>query len=253
MKNNIFGERMPFSRRFSTGIVGLDGFLGGGLLDNSLILVCGEVGSRHKTFVHQILFNHVAEDGKAAYYLAENMSIDILLEMRRFGWLLQDHLSRKSWIFVKMKTSSLQDLSNLAPKLLEEEHSVNLAPGLKELKDDIHAKVEENYWTAIELNYILLNFDLKEIMDLLLYWRTVARMYGGVHFAILPLGIHPENHVNLIKDIADGVLEFILRRSDRRYENLMIVRKMKFLPRPLMLNFTVRENGINVETTARIY
>ena len=55
-----------------------------------------------------------------------------------------------------------------------------------------------------------------------------------------------------LKHLTDGVLKFHLREGPRQYETLMTASKIRTLRRPLIINFTVEENGIVIETAARI-
>ena len=243
---------VPASSIVSTGISGLDNMLGGGLPDHSLILIIGEEGSHYKTFVQQILYNHIGDRGKAAYYLAESLSTDVSREMENFNWNLQDHLNKGTWRFINLKTPDLQQIATQAPALFQETSNINLTKGLNNLKTDLLTKTKEERWTALELSHILHHHDLKEVMELLLYWRAATRVYGGIHFALLPTGVHPENFVNALKHLADGNIEFHIREGPHEYDTLMAIKKMRNLLKPLMLPFTVEENGIVIETAARI-
>jgi len=235
-----------------TGIASLDMILGGGIPDHSLVLVLGEPGSNDETFVRQLLYNHTYGGGKVAYYLAETLSTDIRQDMERFGWNLKEYLARGNWFFINMRTQELQQLADLSPRILSEGFSINLTRGLDGLKTDLLSKIKEERWTILELSHLLQQYDLREITSLILYWRAAIRIYGGLHFVLLPLGVHAENTLNSLKHLSDGVLEFRLREGPREYENLMSVTKLRGLRRPLMITFTVEEAGITIETAARI-
>jgi KaiC/GvpD/RAD55 family RecA-like ATPase len=239
-------------RLVPTGISGLDAMLEGGLPDHSLILASGEDGSHYETFIGQVLHNHIYEGGKVAYYLAESLSVDLRQEMERYGWSLKEYVGRGSWVFVNLRTPDLQQLAELTPQALSEGLTVPLARGLNSLKTDLLSKVREERWTILELSHLLHNYEFGEVLSLILYWRAAVRIYGGVHFAVLPLGVHPENIVNAIRHLADGVLEFHLREGPREFETFVAVRRMRGLKRPLMISFTVEDDGIAVETLARI-
>lgn len=235
-----------------TGIPGLDAILGGGLPDHSLILVLGEPGSHYNTFVSQVLYNYVYEGGKVAYYVAETLNTDIMQDMSHFGWDLKEYLNRGSWVFVNLRTSDLQELAALSPRVFSQGFTISLTRGLNSLKTDLLTKIKEDRWTVLELSHILHHFNLDEVMSLILYWRMAMRLYGGLHFAVLPLGVHPENVLNALKHLADGVLEFRLREAPRAFDTLMIVQKLRGFRRPLLIAFTVEEDGIVIETAARI-
>jgi len=234
-----------------TQIRGLDNLIGGGLPSNSLILVTGNIGSNYSTFIEQILFKYLSSDGKVAFYTSETPSREIEREMESFNWSINRHLESGKWVFIDVLTPDLQSLAELAPEGFNNLR-VNLSGSLSPLKTDILDKVKENRWTVINLSHMLHTYDLKEVMELLLYWRTVAKTFGGIHFALLPQDVHPEQHVNALKNLADGVIEFQLREGQRDYESFISFQKLRTLRKARRLQFNVTEEGIVIETAERI-
>lgn len=234
-----------------TQIRGLDNLIGGGLPSNSLILVTGNIGSNYSTFIEQILFRHLSSDGKVAFYTSETPSREIEREMESFNWSINRHLESGKWVFIDVLTPDLQSLAELAPEGFNNLR-VNLSGSLSPLKTDILDKVKENRWTVINLSHMLHTYDLKEVMELILYWRTVAKTFGGTHFALLPQDVHPEQHVNALKNLADGVIEFQLREGQRDYESFVSFQKLRTLRRARRVQFNVTEEGIVIETAERI-
>ena len=234
-----------------TQIRGLDNLIGGGLPSNSLILITGNIGSNYSTFIEQILFKHISSDGKVAYYISETSSLDIERKMKSFNWSIQPYLESGKWTFIDVLTPDLQSLAELAPEGFNNLR-VSLSGSLSPLKTDILDKVKENRWTVINLGHILHNYDLKEVMELLLYWKTVAKTFGGIHFALLPRDVHPESSVNALKNLADGVIEFHLREGPREYESFVSFQKLRTLRSARRIQFSVTEEGILVETAERI-
>jgi KaiC/GvpD/RAD55 family RecA-like ATPase len=235
-----------------TGISGFDVLVGGGLPDHSLVLVSGEDGSHYETFIGETLYTHVYEGGKVAYYMAESLGVDMRQEMEGYGWNLKEYIDMGRWTFVNLRTAELQQLAELTPQALSEGLTVPLARSLNSLKTDLLTKIMEGHWTVLELSQLLYNYKLNEILSLILYWRAAIRIYGGIHFAVLPLGVHPENMVNAIMHLSDGTIEFHLRTDTREFETYMAVRRMRGLRRPLIIPFIVQENGITVDTAERI-
>lgn len=241
----------PAPRIIPTRIPGLDNLIIGGLPNISLILVVGTIGSNYTTFIEQILYNHLSGGGKVAYYTAETSSLDIMQEMESFGWSLRRFLTGGQWLFVDVLTPDLQRLAELAPEGFNMLRVI-ITGSLNSLKSDLLGKIKEDRWTVLHLSHILHNYDLKEVMDLLLYWRTAVRAYGGIHFAILPSGVQPNTSVNALKNIADGAIEFQLREGPRDYEGALIIQKLRGLHTARRVAFTVMEEGISVETAERI-
>jgi len=234
-----------------TQIRGLDSLIGGGLPSNSLILVTGNIGSNYSTFIEQILFKHLSSDGKIAFYTSETPSLEIEREMESFNWPIDRYLESGRWVFVDVLTPDLQSLAELAPEGFKNLR-VNLSGSLSPLKTDILDKVKENRWTVINLSHMLQTYDLKEAMELFLYWRTVAKTFGGIHFALLPKDVHPEQSVNALKNLADGVIEFQLREGPRDYETFITFQKLRTLRKARRIQFDVTEEGIVIETAERI-
>ena len=209
------------------------------------------IGSNYSTFIEQILFRYLSSDGKIAYYTSETPSIEIEREMESFNWSINRYLESGKWVFVDVLTPDLQSLAELAPEGFNNLR-VNLSGSLSPLKTDLLDKVKENRWTVINLSHMLHTYDLKEAMDLLLYWRTVAKTFGGIHFAMLPRDVHPEQHVNALKNLADGVIDFQLREGPRDYENFVTFQKLRTLRKARRIQFDVTEEGIVIETAQRI-
>jgi KaiC/GvpD/RAD55 family RecA-like ATPase/predicted transcriptional regulator len=235
-----------------TGIPGLDDALNGGIPDHSLHLILGETTAHNITFVHQILYNHVREKGQVAYYSVEFPSWDTRQEMATFGWNLEDFISNGAWLFIDVKTPDLQRLAELSPKIFSNPHNIALSHSLDPLKNDLLNKIQEGRWTALHLSHILFRFNLQEVLDFINYWKTAIRAYGGVHFAILPEGIHPQASVKALEHLADGILDFQLREISGEYWDVMVIKKLRNLRQVKTLPFSEVENGIVVETAAKI-
>lgn len=241
----------PSSSVIPTRIPGLDLRIGGGLPSASLILVVGTIDSNYTTFVEQVLYNRLIEKGKVAYYTTEIPSTDIENEMKSYNWNLEKFLSSNQWIFVDVLTPDLQRLAELAPENFNKLR-VNLTGSLNSLKTDLLDKIKEERWTVLHLNHLLHNYDLKEVMELLLYWKTVIHTFGGIHFAVLPSGLHPDMAINSLKNLADGVLDFQIREGVRDYEGSFVIQKLRGLHTARRVQFGVTDEGLSVETAERI-
>lgn len=240
------------SELVTTGIEGLDLTLGGGLPDRTMFALIGEAGSHYDTFAQQILHNHVERGGKVAYYAVESTPGDIMDDMAVYGWELDKHMKSESWIFISAQTPDLQRLSELVGPS-QEEVRVPLSQSLNTLKRDFLIRVKEGRWTAMQLSHVLLYYDFKDIIDLILYVKSVVRFHGGLHFFMLPHGVHADQIMNTLKHMVDGVLEFNFRERAREYEGILTVRKLRrVLHRTMVVPFMVTENGIIVERAERI-
>ncbi len=235
----------------STGIVGLDAALSGGFANHTIVLVYGEIGSNYDVFISQVLFNQLAEGKKITYYLTDSLSVDILALMDKFNWDLTEHIDSEAWRFVNVRTGELEQLAQLSPSLFSGRW-VRPLSGLNGLKNDLLSNMKNGHIVCLELSRLLFNFGLKDVLDFISYWRAASRIIGGVHFIILPAGVHSEAEVNALKHLVDAVLEFRVNEGAYEYENTLVVVKTKGLFKPIKLPFIVNENGITIETVSRI-
>jgi len=239
------------SERIKTRIEGLDKVLEGGLPDRSLILVTGEAGSHYETFVNQLLFEHVTSGGKVAYYLFESPISDIIDDLQVHGWKLDKYLEDGSWHFVSIQTPEIEQLTGTAQEV--EKSNLILSYSTSAFKNDFLSKAKEGRWTAIQFSYLIIYYESRDIMDLIFYLKSAIRVHGGIHFILIPGGMHEEKMLNLLKHLADGVFEFMVRERGREFEGTFTIRKLrKILHRTKRVPFVVAEKGIRIETAERI-
>ncbi|WP_309493010.1 RAD55 family ATPase [Candidatus Hecatella orcuttiae] len=235
-----------------TGVEGLDDVLGGGLPDKSLVLVLGETGSHYDTFVRQIFYNHVLEGGKVAYYIVETSSSDVLEDMSVYNWDLTEFMEKGSWVFVNALSPDLQELSELSPSKTPEVKLL-LSQTLTTLKRDFLARVKEGRWTALHISHLILRYDFRDVMDTVLYMRMVVRHHSGLHFILLPRGVHEEQKIQALKHLADGVFEFGMQERGREYEGVFTITKLrKVLHKTKTHSFMISNRGLYIERAERI-
>ncbi|MFH2112489.1 MAG: ATPase domain-containing protein [Candidatus Bathyarchaeota archaeon] len=236
---------------YPTNIPGLDDLLGGGLPNGGLIQIIGTIGSGYTTFINQILINHLNNGGKAAYYTTETSSYNVQQEMAVYGWSLNRFIQNGNLVFINVLTPDLQQLAELAPESFSKLR-VTLSESLTALKTDLLGKIKENRWAVLDLSHILHTYSLNEVVGLMMYWRATVRAFGGVGFAVLPSGVHDDKLVNALKNIVDGVLEFGLREGTLEYGGSLIVQKLLGMRSAKRVSYSLREEGIIVETAMRI-
>lgn len=235
-----------------TGIEGLDDVLGGGLPDGSLILLIGVPGSHYETFARQILYNHALKDGKVAYYIVETSSLDVMEDMSVYKWDLHELIEKGSWLFINLLTPDLQELAELSPSKTPEARVV-LSQTLTTMKRDFLARVKEGMWTGSHVSHLVLRYDFRDVLDAILYMRLVIRQYAGLHFILVPTGVHEEQKINALKHLADGVFEFSMQERGREYEGFFTVTKLrKTIHRTKAHSFLISDKGIYIERAERI-
>ncbi len=240
-------------KKMPTGIKGFDYAIGGGLPDKALYLSLGEPGSSHQTFVLQTLYNRVVSKGTVSNFTVESSSVDLIEDMATFQWGVKRYLDDASWIFQSVRTPELQKLAELKNENpLERPINVSSA-SLDGLKAELLTRVKEGRWTALGLSYILLHYDLEKVVDLILYWISTVRKFGGIHFVMLSSGIHDPRQVSLIRELVDGVIDFNLVPKRGEIGGTLTIEKMRrTLVRARVFEYVLLEQGISIETAQRI-
>lgn len=234
-----------------TGIEGLDSAIGG-VPDKSIILLVGEPDSNSvQTFIQQILWNRVEAGEKVTYYLVGKTSLSIRQDALTYGWELEGFINKKSWNFVNVFTPEMSQL--LLPITPPSQEKIDVEQSLNPLKRDFVSRTSEGDWTVLDSATSLLDeFSPKDVFSLVSYLTAAAHIHGGVHFLIAYKGIHEEHVVNLLRVLADGVIEFSLKESAHGFEGSMLIKKMRKVNRTPILPFSIGPRGIQVETAVRI-
>ena len=134
------------------------------------------------------------------------------------------------------------------------EQMLDLPPNsLNSLQQDFLAKLNEGRWSALSLSYLMKCYNETEISDLIMFWVNAAHSFGGVHFILLPKGIHSEELINYIKSLVDGVMSFKFAQGFEQAEGEIDIEKLRrVIPRVKIIRHAVQDNGLAIETTARV-
>jgi archaeal flagellar protein FlaH len=235
------------------GIPGLEFVTGGGLPQDSVYILTGQPGTYYPTFAQQAIFNHLSKKGKAVYYTSETSSTEIEEDTDIFGWNLQRYVDDGNLLFVRLFSPALQALVSLMPSPPSEQ-SLNLsAAGLGNLTRDFLSRLKEERWSILNISYLMNQYTPQEINDLMLFWVNAVHKYGGVHFVLMLQGAHDERQVTFLKNLVDGVLVFKYVEGFQQTEGEIEIQKMRrILPKSKTFRHVVQNDGLVVETTARI-
>ena len=235
------------------GMQGFGYLLGGGFPTDSVYLMTGEPGTYYATFAQQALFNAANTGQKVVYYTAESGSEDIQQDMGTFKWDLDPAIDNGTWIFTRVVPPQLKAIVSDAPEDPRERRVELLPNSLAALQKDFLERIEENRWTAMSLTYLMKCYPAQEITDFVMYMVNAAHKIGGVHFILLPSGVHEESMVNNIKSLVDGVLSFKFAQGFEQAEGEIEIQKMRrVIPKLKVIRHVVQDNGIEIETTARV-
>jgi KaiC/GvpD/RAD55 family RecA-like ATPase len=86
-----------------------------------------------------------------------------------------------------------------------------------------------------------------------MFMVNAAHKMGGVHFILLPGGVHQEAQVTNIKSLVDGVMSFKFAQGFEQAEGEIEIQKLRrVIPKLKVIRHVVQDNGIEIETTARV-
>jgi flagellar protein FlaH len=232
--------------------VGVPGFQYsfGGLPDRAVYLLMGASGVFHELFAQQVLYGHLVERGRVAYYTVEQSSEDVVEEMRLYGMELQPFLDDGSWRFFRAVPPVLQPVVEAMPENPLEGRVRLSQASLTELSKSLVEALRDGRWAALGLDYLLNLYRYEEVSNLLLTWVGAARRFGGLHFALVS---EQSPQASQLKTLMDGVLRFMVSESFRSVEGEIVVEKVRaMMPRTRALRFIMGAGGLEIETTARI-
>jgi KaiC/GvpD/RAD55 family RecA-like ATPase len=235
------------------GMQGLEYVLKGGFPMDSVYLLTGASGTYFAQFAQQALYNHLITKGKVAYYTVETPTSDIEQDMAVFGWNVSKYIDDGSWVFGRPLPPQLMKLAEMMPETPGEQRIPLTESSLHALAQNFLGKLKEGRWTALNLSHLLRIYPIKEIIELVMFWVNAAHKYGGVHFLLLNGGMNEEVQVNYIKSLVDGVLVFKFAQGFEQAEGEIEIEKLRrVLPSTKIVRHVVQEDGIAIETTARI-
>jgi circadian clock protein KaiC len=87
-------------QRISTGIIGLDSWLCGGLIKGRSYLVTGDAGTGKTTACMQFLLDGLAKGEKAVYVTVDERPAEIMESAASLGWDLQSHVNEKRLVIL---------------------------------------------------------------------------------------------------------------------------------------------------------
>jgi len=230
--------RMPL---VSTGISGFDESVGG-LPDRSVILLLGGTGTGAELFAQQFLFNSAKKGSRILYITIEKPPNDVREELTSLGMNVAPFESLKPprWLFVDAFT----------PRRAQRQASISL---LTTLTGELAQKIENSYTVIDSISYLLLRYDIVDVMDGIELLLHLSRDKGGIHFLIMNPNMHDPKTVHTILHIVDAALEFQAEEKGQAYSRSLNVRKMKKASHKMrIVAFRLTEKGIVFESETRV-
>jgi len=226
-----------------TGIDALDRMLGG-IPNGSVVSLYGRPGSGFDIFAQQILFTQASLNGaKALYFTVEHPIEDISNEMISRGCDVDNLAEKKKWEFF----DAYSIRSNIRKGLV----------GPKVLLDSLKEyakKLNQEVWSVLDtFSYYILNYENKEIMEIVDDIISKARENGGLHFLLIVEGMLDTQTIANISHLTDGLFKFTLDESQSDALGVIRIdklRKVDYVTR--MIPYRITETGLTIETSVRM-
>jgi KaiC/GvpD/RAD55 family RecA-like ATPase len=210
----------------STGISGLDQFLGGGF-PPSVLLLLGSPGSGNDVFARQIAYSRIKETGVNYFTLFKNPE-SIKDEMIEYGWDISPLIKSGDWRFIKINESIPLDL------ILE--------------------TIRKHRCIVIDsLSEMLLNHKNEKIIRLLNKMSNQNRESQELHLVLATEGMQDPKVETTIQHFADSVMVFNTTYGTESASRNIIVKKMKGIDTPTrVIPYSIGRKGFRIETSIRI-
>jgi len=239
--------RGPPVQLIKTGLEGFDETFGG-LPDRTVLALLGETGTGSELFAQQFLFNAARRGSAVVYSTIEKPPSDVREELESVGVNLKplESTNPPRWNFIDA----------FSPRRSRGVGSVGPLTGsnlLTSLRDSLTGSSGNHYSAIDSLSYLLLRYDILDVMDLVESLIHQARKDGGIHLLLTNPRMHDAKIVHTVLHIVDGALEFTREEQAQEIEWSLQIRKMKRESHKMgILPFKLTERGIVFETTKRI-
>ncbi|MHB8700847.1 MAG: RAD55 family ATPase [Nitrososphaerales archaeon] len=230
MRANVGAQRSPSSQVVSTGLDGLDAFIGGGYPDSSAILITGPPGVGKEALGYWFLRSGLKLDDFCLYVTHRPVS-HVLRDMTAFG---VDREQTPNWI-ASVGSPSLCDLND----------PTNISFMIKQL-------VERNKGKRVRIVTDVLSplLVLNPADTMYRYWTQLTselRRYDAVLMAMGEDGMHSPNVVASMEQLFDGVLEMKLFENGLSFTPLLRVKKMLgVIPKAGYFRFSLTNNDLEI-------
>lgn len=247
----------PSDNQFvTTGIMGLDVQLGGGIPPGTTLLLIAESGAGAEIFTKQFLYGGL-NSGESAFYFSSERSIEeVKADMKHFGWDVSKYEETQMVKFIDAYTPRF---INILPQKLRSRISAKefLKAGfdpLNQLKTTVSQNHESRYRGVIDsISYFLREYGLNSVIEVIELMSSIGKLTGGIHLIVIGAGLHDDITLNTVKYLTDGMIEFYVKERGSQIERGLVIRKMRGMIVPnKFIGFDITHRGIELETTTRV-
>jgi KaiC/GvpD/RAD55 family RecA-like ATPase len=240
----------------TTGIMGLDMQLGGGIPPGTTLLLIAESGAGAEVFTKQFLYGGL-ESGESAFYFSSDRSIvEVKADMKQFGWDIGKYEETQKVEFIDAYTPRFVNIlpPELRNKITAKEFLKAGFDPFNQLKTTVSQNHESKYRGVIDsISYFLRAYDLNSVIEAIELMSSIGKLTGGIHLIVIGAGLHDDITLNTVKYLTDGIIEFYVKERGSQIERGLVVRKMRGLIVPnKSISFDITHRGIELETTTRV-
>jgi flagellar protein FlaH len=240
----------------TTGVMGLDVQMGGGVPPGTTLLLIAESGAGAEIFNKQFAYGGL-ESGEYVFYFTSDHSIpEIKSDMKQFGWDIEEYEKNDKFEFIDAYSPRFMNLlpMDLRTKISAKDFLKQGFDPLNQLKTTICHPRKSKYRGVIDsISYFLRAYDMNSVMEVIELMSSIGKLTGSIHLVSIGSGLHDDLTLNSMKYLADGVIEFYVKERGSQIERGLVIRKMRGLIVPnKSISFEITKNGIELESTTRV-
>ncbi|MFX1449861.1 MAG: ATPase domain-containing protein [Promethearchaeota archaeon] len=227
-------------RKLLTGIRGLDEVLEGGIPYGRSLLISGATGTGKTVFLNEFIYRGIKKFMENGVFVTfEENQVDIILNVKGFGWDYESLLEQNKLIFV-----------NLIPKdFVEISQKYDLTPMIERIKFAIK-KIGAKRVAIDNLGTIFQRFSNKEqIRWVILQISSELKRLGVTSMISAEKTMSPNSlSISGVQEyVADGVIDLSIEEGQQKVLRKMNIRKLRGMGyRSGVVSFVINNEGIQV-------
>lgn len=232
------GKEKVKINRVSSGIKGMDELMEGGIPEKFLVLVSGQSGTGKSTFGLNYAIEGALKNEPALYVALEEEIEEIVMQMKLFGWPVEQMLEEKKLLITK---PSVYDFEKLLTHIEDMATKINA----KRIVLDSFSIIGMFFKEEFRIRKAL--FDLAELVKKLETTTLVISEVKENTTGISTYGIE--------EFVADGVIVLYLTRKENIFSRGIAIRKMRSTNHSLKIHPIQihKNNGITVYATEETF
>ena len=194
--------------RISTGIRKLDDMMGGGLPENSSILLKGPPGTGKTTLCQQFLYSGLQGSDKGFYITSDASPEDVMGMMSGFSWNIESYLKAKMLMFLDIYSWRTGGSREMAWKKV-----IQGSPDIDTINvtlTELLEKLENSHRTRgvfDSLSALLIYLPTELVIKFIPIFIAKSRKRESTNLLVLEEGVHDEKTVNTLNFLTDGLIE----------------------------------------------